>query len=203
MNDAVKGYLALASGLTEVTKQRAVSAAKALVAQGGAAAGQVTALADDLVAQSKSNREAVAALVRFEVDKALGRVGLASAEEVTELQRPGPAASRPSCAGSAGSGAAAKTGRGRRCKTGAANRRPGAEEAPAQEGCCEDAAKKAPPRRPQRRRAPVPDEDPADPVDRAVALLDHLDERPVAEHVEVFDAVHRSLQDALATLDEV
>jgi polyhydroxyalkanoate synthesis regulator phasin len=85
VNDAVKGYLALASGLTEVTRQRAVSAAKALVAQGGAAAGQVTALADDLVAQSKSNREAVTALVRFEVDKALGRVGLASAEEVTEL----------------------------------------------------------------------------------------------------------------------
>lgn len=85
MNDAVKGYLALASGLTEVTRQRATAAAKAFVAQGGAAAGQVTALADDLVAQSKSNREAVTALVRFELDKALGRVGLASAEEVTEL----------------------------------------------------------------------------------------------------------------------
>ena len=85
MNDALKGYLALASGLTEVTKQRATSAAKALVAQGEAAAGQVSALADDLVAQSKSNREAVTALVRFEVDKALSRVGLASADEVTEL----------------------------------------------------------------------------------------------------------------------
>lgn len=85
MNDAVKGYLALASGLTEVTRQRAAAAAKALVSQGGAAAGQATALADDLVAQSKSNREAVTALVRFEIDKALGRVGLASAEEVTEL----------------------------------------------------------------------------------------------------------------------
>ena len=39
-------------------------------------------------------------------------------------------------------------------------------------------------------------------VEDAVALLEQLDERPVAEHVEVFDAVHRSLQDALATLDE-
>jgi polyhydroxyalkanoate synthesis regulator phasin len=85
VNDAVKGYLALASGLTEVTRQRATAAAKALVAQGGAAASQVTALADDLVAQSKSNREAVTALVRFEIDKALGRVGLASADEVLEL----------------------------------------------------------------------------------------------------------------------
>jgi hypothetical protein len=49
----------------------------------------------------------------------------------------------------------------------------------------------------------VPDEEATSPVDKAVALLDQLDERPVAEHVEVFDAVHRSLQDALATLDEV
>ena len=85
MNEALKGYLALATGLTEVTRQRATSAAKALVAQGEAAAGSVTSIADDLVAQSKSNREAVTALVKFEVDKALGRVGLATAEEVKEL----------------------------------------------------------------------------------------------------------------------
>ena len=39
-------------------------------------------------------------------------------------------------------------------------------------------------------------------VTAALALLDGLEERPVAEHVEVFDAVHRSLQDALAALDE-
>ena len=85
MNDALKGYLALATGLTEVTKQRATAAAKALVAQGEAAAGSVTAVAEDLMAQSKSNREAVTALVKFEVDKALSKVGLATAEEVNEL----------------------------------------------------------------------------------------------------------------------
>jgi hypothetical protein len=43
---------------------------------------------------------------------------------------------------------------------------------------------------------------PESPVDAATALLDQLDGLPVSEHVEVFDAVHRSLQDALATLDE-
>ena len=37
----------------------------------------------------------------------------------------------------------------------------------------------------------------------ALARLEELDLRPVAEHVEVFDGVHRLLQDALATLDEV
>lgn len=142
VNDAVKGYLALASGLTEVTKQRAVAAAKNLVAQGGAAAGQVTALADDLVAQSKSNREAVTALVRFEVDKALGRVGLASADEVTELNArvrsleaelrrvAGPAAVE-----------AAKTGA---AKSGAANLTPSAAPTAAKPVAKKSPAKKAP-----------------------------------------------------------
>jgi polyhydroxyalkanoate synthesis regulator phasin len=86
VKDAITGYLALATGLTEVTKQRATGAVKALVAQGEATAGQVQSLADDLVAQSKSNREAVAALVRYEVDKALGRVGFVSKEEVDGLK---------------------------------------------------------------------------------------------------------------------
>ncbi len=37
---------------------------------------------------------------------------------------------------------------------------------------------------------------------RTGALLAELDGRPVPAHVEVFDTVHRLLQDALATLDE-
>ena len=85
VNEALKSYLTLATGLTEVTKQRATAAAKALVAQGEAAAGSVSAITDDLLNQSRSNREAVTALVKFEVDKALGRVGLATAVEVSEL----------------------------------------------------------------------------------------------------------------------
>ena len=39
-------------------------------------------------------------------------------------------------------------------------------------------------------------------VAAALSRLDTLDDTPVAQHVEVFDAVHRHLQDALATLDE-
>ncbi len=87
MRDALKSYLALASGLTDISKQRAITAAKALVAQGEATAEQVTSLAEDLVQQSRSNREAVTALVKFELDRALGRVGLASHDEVDELSR--------------------------------------------------------------------------------------------------------------------
>ena len=65
MRDALKSYLALASGLTDISKQRAVTAAKALVAQGEATAEQVSSLAEDLVQQSRSNREAVTALVAY------------------------------------------------------------------------------------------------------------------------------------------
>ena len=85
MRDAAKGYLALAGSLTEVTRQRATAAAKALVSQGEATAGQVSTLVDDLLAQSRQNREAVAALVTYEVDRTLGRIGLASEGEVAAL----------------------------------------------------------------------------------------------------------------------
>ena len=39
-------------------------------------------------------------------------------------------------------------------------------------------------------------------VAAALSRLETLDGAPVADHVEVFDQVHRLLQDALATLDE-
>jgi hypothetical protein len=40
-------------------------------------------------------------------------------------------------------------------------------------------------------------------VEQAVAALEQTRDRPVGEHVAVLDGVHRSLQDALAALDEV
>lgn len=85
MRNAVKSYLALAGGLTEVTRQRATAVARALVEQGEATAGQVGELVEDLLAQSRQNRAAVSALVTYEVDRTLGRVGLATNEEVAGL----------------------------------------------------------------------------------------------------------------------
>ena len=40
-------------------------------------------------------------------------------------------------------------------------------------------------------------------VQQAAAQLAQAQDRPVTEHVEVLDGVHRALQDALAALDEV
>jgi hypothetical protein len=42
----------------------------------------------------------------------------------------------------------------------------------------------------------------ADVVTQVEERLTTLSDLPVSEHVEVFDALHRRLQDALAALDE-
>ncbi|HEV7208379.1 MAG TPA: hypothetical protein VGN54_06540, partial [Mycobacteriales bacterium] len=85
VRDAVRGYLGLASGLTAVTRQRAVAAARALASSSEATAEQVQAIAEDLFETSRANRIAVTSLVRVEVERALGRLGLASADELKTL----------------------------------------------------------------------------------------------------------------------
>jgi len=87
--DAVRGYVQLASGLTEVTKQKAQAAAKALLQQTGADAltSKVSDLADEIVATSKSNRQLLQAIVANEVEGAVARLGFVRSEEVAALTR--------------------------------------------------------------------------------------------------------------------
>jgi polyhydroxyalkanoate synthesis regulator phasin len=85
VREALRTYRSLASGLADVTRQRARSATRALHEQGGLRADQVGAVAEDLRAQGRANRDAVTALVRYEVDRALTRMGLASADDVARL----------------------------------------------------------------------------------------------------------------------
>ncbi len=91
--DALRGYVQLANGLTEVTRQRAQQAAKALLQQTGADAltsgltGKVTDLADEIVATSKSNRKLLQAIVENEVEGAVARLGFVRSEEVAALTR--------------------------------------------------------------------------------------------------------------------
>ncbi|MGX4655266.1 phasin family protein [Micromonospora sp. SCSIO 07396] len=87
MQDAWRAYLELALGLTEAPRKRAQDAARRLAGTGGATAVQLQALAEELFATGVANREALTKLVRFEVDRALGAVGLATADEVAELTR--------------------------------------------------------------------------------------------------------------------
>lgn len=94
MLDDIRGYLQMASGLTEVTAAKAREIAMALVGQGmnlGTKApdvvGQVQELADDLMATSKDNRDLLTNMIRSEVDKAVGRMGFVREDELAALRR--------------------------------------------------------------------------------------------------------------------
>src|SRR5262245_3264386 len=91
--DALRGYVQLASGLTEVTRQRAMKTARQLLQQTGADSltsgltGRVSELADEIVATSKSNRALLQAIITNEVEGAVARLGFVRAEEVAALRR--------------------------------------------------------------------------------------------------------------------
>jgi polyhydroxyalkanoate synthesis regulator phasin len=91
--DALRGYVQLANGLTEVTRQRAQQAAKALIQQSGADSltsgltARVSELADEILATSKSNRQLLQAIVANEVEGAVSRLGFVRVEEVAALAR--------------------------------------------------------------------------------------------------------------------
>src|SRR2546430_11334919 len=83
--DAWRAYLEMALGLTEASRKKATKAVKRALGKGGATAEQLQEMAEELLKTSAANREAMTKLVRYELDRALGRVGLATAEEVSEL----------------------------------------------------------------------------------------------------------------------
>jgi polyhydroxyalkanoate synthesis regulator phasin len=94
--EGLRGYLQLASGLTDVTRERARAAARALVAQGEASVGavvpdtvrvQVGSLTEDLLATSRANRDLLLHLVRGEVERTVARLGLVSAQDLAAAGR--------------------------------------------------------------------------------------------------------------------
>ncbi|SDZ43969.1 Polyhydroxyalkanoate synthesis regulator phasin [Micromonospora pattaloongensis] len=85
MQDAWRAYLEMALGVTEASKKKAEQIARNLMGRGNTTAAQLQALAEELLTVGTANRESLTKLVRFEVDRALGAVGLATADEVAEL----------------------------------------------------------------------------------------------------------------------
>jgi hypothetical protein len=107
--DAVRGYVQLASGLTDVTRQRAQQVARQLLEQGGGVvdaamstskatskatskvpetiARQVQALTEELMATGRANRDLLVGLVRTEVERAVARLGLVDAEDLASMTR--------------------------------------------------------------------------------------------------------------------
>ena len=91
--DALKGYVQLATGLTEVTAAKARDAASALVNQGTQWTGKssdamesVQDIADDLLVTSQQNREALKEMILTEVDRAVGRLGFVREDELAALR---------------------------------------------------------------------------------------------------------------------
>jgi hypothetical protein len=89
--DMVRGYVQLAGGLTQVTRQRALEVARQVVsgAPGGAMpvrpeelAARASALADELVTAGRQNRALLVDLVRSEVENVVARLGLTGREEL-------------------------------------------------------------------------------------------------------------------------
>ena len=90
--DGLRGYIQLANGLTDVTRERARAAARALVAQGGAVVptsvqAQVSTVTEDLLATSKANRHLLVNLVRGEVERSVARMGLVSTKDMDAAER--------------------------------------------------------------------------------------------------------------------
>ena len=91
--ESVRGYVQLASGLSELTRARATEAAHGLLSLQGSGietgsklAVQVSALAEELLAAATANRHNLTTLVRTEVDAAVNRIGLVPAEQLQESQ---------------------------------------------------------------------------------------------------------------------
>jgi len=83
--EAWRAYLELAVGATDATRKRATKAVRQLVGKGAVSGEQLQTMAEDLLRTSLASREAMTNLVRFELEKALGRIGLATADEVNSL----------------------------------------------------------------------------------------------------------------------
>lgn len=86
MQDAWRAYLELALGLTEASRKKATQIIKQLAEQSGAKVEDLQGMAEELLSQGMANRQNVVKLIQFELDKALGTVGLATKDEVEDLK---------------------------------------------------------------------------------------------------------------------
>ncbi|MEX2328829.1 MAG: phasin family protein, partial [Nitriliruptoraceae bacterium] len=87
MNPAFQRYVEAASGLTNLTAKKAEQVARSLVRSGAAAGDQIGELTEDLMERQRRNREALAAFVRKESERAVGAMGLTTRRDQAALER--------------------------------------------------------------------------------------------------------------------
>jgi hypothetical protein len=91
--ESVRPYVQLASGLSDLTRARAMEAAQGLltlpaagIATGTKMASQAVDLADEVLAVAMANRLSLTALVRSEVEVATSALGLVAVQKLEEVQ---------------------------------------------------------------------------------------------------------------------
>jgi hypothetical protein len=89
--DVLRGYLHVASGLSDITKQRARDLAEIIVVQGmdvsSKSQEQVQTLTEDLTESSRMSREILIGLVRTEVDRTVSRMGFVREDELAAVRQ--------------------------------------------------------------------------------------------------------------------
>jgi polyhydroxyalkanoate synthesis regulator phasin len=89
--DAIRGYIQIASGLTDATSEKAKEVAQALLSVAGMAnpsevAGQVSGMADEVMSTAKAQRANLLALVRAEVTTVVDSSGLAKTADLDAIK---------------------------------------------------------------------------------------------------------------------
>jgi polyhydroxyalkanoate synthesis regulator phasin len=93
--EGLRGYVQAVAGVTEVTRQRARELAQSLLASShtvvppgaGALPSQVSGLAEDILSTARSSRGLLLDLVRIEVERSVGALGLTPPAEVDRLRQ--------------------------------------------------------------------------------------------------------------------
>ena len=95
MIETLRSYMQLAAGLLESASERAKDSASDLINQGMEAgtkgpetvSAQVQGIAEDLIEQSRTNRELMIGLVRTEVERTVGKMGFVREEELAAVRK--------------------------------------------------------------------------------------------------------------------
>lgn len=85
-DDLFKRYLEIGASMLGMSRERAESIVRDLVASGEVAKGQATKAADWLVERGKAGSEEVAELIRREIRQQIAALGLATKDDLARLQ---------------------------------------------------------------------------------------------------------------------
>ena len=133
-DDLFKRYLEIGASVLGMSRERAESIVRDLVASGEVAKGQATKAADWLVERGRTGSEEIAELVRREIRQQIAALGVATKDDVAHLQAqiealrtpPPPAEAAPKPRARATKAATAGTKPAGITKSPASRRRPGA-----------------------------------------------------------------------------